>query len=219
MGGVLVDFAFAVAIVQLEVALYPIAEMLFRQAWSLPFFMSLTIKELSEYPPVSTCSWGQLSTEYGVVWMAFCGEDLCFLGFARDMDEDLWPRVARRIPRPERVLSQAQMRRHWLAVKAAWLHGEVLPFALAFCSSCFEIAVWQVLQRIPLGKTVSYSWVAEEVGKPKAVRAVASAVGRNRFSVLIPCHRVVAKSGSLGGYAWGPSCKWALLSAEGVALS
>jgi len=181
--------------------------------------MSFTINRLPEPFSEATLSWGQLKTEYGVVWMVFSGKALCFLGFARDQSEDLWPLIERRIPRAGKVLSSGEMRERWAGIEDAWLNDKALPFELRVNASDFEHAVWETLQQIPLGKTFSYSWVAEQIGRPKAVRAVASAVGRNLFSVLIPCHRVVSKNGGLGGYAWGLSCKKALLRAEGVVLS
>lgn len=157
--------------------------------------MSFTIKRLTEPLSVLALSWGYLETEYGVVWMVFSGKALCFLGFAGDKSEDLWPRIDRRIPRAEKALSFGDMSVKWTEIKNSWLHDKALPFELTVQASDFEYAVWHALQGIPLGQSVSYSWVAEQVGKPEAVRAVASAVGRNLFSVLIPCHRVISKNG------------------------
>jgi AraC family transcriptional regulator, regulatory protein of adaptative response / methylated-DNA-[protein]-cysteine methyltransferase len=78
----------------------------------------------------------------------------------------------------------------------------------------FELKVWNALRRIPPGSTVSYSELAERIGRPRSVRAVAGACGRNRLGGLIPCHRVVAKDGSLAGYRWGLERKRQLLAAE-----
>jgi methylated-DNA-[protein]-cysteine S-methyltransferase len=76
---------------------------------------------------------------------------------------------------------------------------------------------WQVLAAaatIPLGQTRSYQWVARKIGRPKAVRAVGQALGKNPFAPIIPCHRVVRQDGSLGGYAGGLSKKKHLLKME-----
>lgn len=75
-------------------------------------------------------------------------------------------------------------------------------------------AVWQAITQIPYGQTITYTQLADKVGKPKAVRAVASACGKNPLPIYIPCHRVIAKDGSLGGYAWGLDCKRLLLGIE-----
>lgn len=78
--------------------------------------------------------------------------------------------------------------------------------------------VWLALTRIPRGSTVTYAALAKRVGKPRAVRAVASAVGKNPFAPLVPCHRVVRSDGTLGGYSapGGIKKKRALLRGEGV---
>jgi AraC family transcriptional regulator of adaptative response/methylated-DNA-[protein]-cysteine methyltransferase len=78
----------------------------------------------------------------------------------------------------------------------------------------FQIHVWQALLRIPAGSGVSYGAIAAALGKPKASRAVGTAVGDNPVSVLIPCHRVIQRSGALGGYAWGLSRKAVILGRE-----
>lgn len=82
----------------------------------------------------------------------------------------------------------------------------------------FQRAVWNELLRIPAGTTRSYADVARAIGKPKATRAVAQACGANPLPVLVPCHRVIAKDGSIGGYTGGLRIKRALLGAEGVEL-
>jgi methylated-DNA-[protein]-cysteine S-methyltransferase len=78
----------------------------------------------------------------------------------------------------------------------------------------FQRAVWRALLTIPSGQTRSYSELAQAVGKPAAVRAVGAAVGRNPWSVLVPCHRVLGAKGALTGYAGGLPRKVALLDLE-----
>ena len=80
--------------------------------------------------------------------------------------------------------------------------------------------VWGILCKIPRGKTITYKELAKKVGNPRAVRAVANAVGANPLLVTIPCHRVVRSDGTLGGYSGkgGTSAKRALLQKEGVLL-
>jgi AraC family transcriptional regulator, regulatory protein of adaptative response / methylated-DNA-[protein]-cysteine methyltransferase len=89
-----------------------------------------------------------------------------------------------------------------------------LPLDLA--GTAFQIRVWEALRRIPLGETRTYSEVAKEIGLPRAVRAVASACAANEAALAIPCHRVVRRDGSMGGYRWGITTKRALLAAEGL---
>lgn len=80
----------------------------------------------------------------------------------------------------------------------------------------FQRGVWQQLKTIPYGELVSYKSVATAVGKVKGVRAVASAVGRNPLTLIIPCHRVVGSDGSLTGYAGGLERKKKILGIEGI---
>ena len=80
--------------------------------------------------------------------------------------------------------------------------------------TAFQQKVWSALRQIPVGKTVSYSDIAERIGAPKAVRAVAQACGANSLAVVIPCHRVLRNDGALSGYRWGIDRKKALLLKE-----
>ncbi|KPJ65622.1 hypothetical protein AMJ44_09820 [candidate division WOR-1 bacterium DG_54_3] len=79
----------------------------------------------------------------------------------------------------------------------------------------FEMRVWDTVYGIPYGEVRSYAWVAEQVGNPKEVRAVGQALKRNRLPIIIPCHRVINKSGDLGGFAGGVDLKRKLLKIEG----
>jgi AraC family transcriptional regulator of adaptative response/methylated-DNA-[protein]-cysteine methyltransferase len=78
----------------------------------------------------------------------------------------------------------------------------------------FDARVWEALLSIPLGRLTSYSDIAAKVCNPAAARAVGAAVGRNPISFVVPCHRVVGKSGSLTGYHWGLTRKRAMLGWE-----
>ena len=83
--------------------------------------------------------------------------------------------------------------------------------------TAFQRQVWQALREIPVGSTASYADIAQRIGSPKAVRAVAQACGANYLAVAIPCHRVLRNDGALSGYRWGVERKRALLGREGVA--
>jgi len=89
-----------------------------------------------------------------------------------------------------------------------------LDFRLRIDGTAFQQRVWDALQKIPPGTTVSYTDVASLIGSPKAVRAVASACAINKLAVVIPCHRVIKKDGSLAGYRWGIERKRLLLKNE-----
>ncbi len=80
----------------------------------------------------------------------------------------------------------------------------------------FQKKVYTVVKKIPVGETRSYAWVAREAGRPGAVRAVGTALKKNPYTIIVPCHRVVRSDGSLGNYALGPDLKRRLLEKEGV---
>ena len=93
------------------------------------------------------------------------------------------------------------------------------PLRIVFIGSDFEIRVWETLLRIPFGKASTYSDIAAHLGKPSAARAVGSAVGKNPISFVVPCHRVLGKSGGLCGYHWGLTRKRAILGWEAGAMA
>lgn len=92
--------------------------------------------------------------------------------------------------------------------------GSTLSLPLDIRGTAFQQLVWQALRAIPAGETRSYQQVADSIGKPKAVRAVASACAANRLAIVVPCHRVVRGDGALSGYRWGVTRKAALLQRE-----
>lgn len=89
-----------------------------------------------------------------------------------------------------------------------------LPLILA--GTAFQESVWRALADIPFGQTISYSELAARVGRPKAVRAVGAANGRNPIPIVLPCHRVIGRAGELRGYGGGIDIKEKLLAHEGV---
>jgi methylated-DNA-[protein]-cysteine S-methyltransferase len=101
----------------------------------------------------------------------------------------------------------------------AYLSGKPVRFAgrLDLSSGTpFQQKVWRALQTIPRGQTRSYAWVARKIGKPKAFRAVGAACGANPVPIIVPCHRVLASDGSVGGFGGGLALKKQLLRLEGV---
>ncbi len=151
-------------------------------------------------------------TPLGQVLAACTPRGLAFLGFVEPDGEaaalaDLrgrWP--AARLREDAAVAAViAQVFEQWRSDK---------PLHLVLAGTNFQIKVWEALLAIPEGRLASYTQLAQAVGRPDAVRAVASAVGRNPLSVLIPCHRVIRESGALGGYHWGLPRKGALIALE-----
>jgi methylated-DNA-[protein]-cysteine S-methyltransferase len=96
-------------------------------------------------------------------------------------------------------------------------HKATFPDELDLLSATpFQRAVWQAARQINYGETRSYGWLAERIGKPGAARAVGQALSRNPLPVIVPCHRIIAGDGSLGGFSDGLEMKRRLLRLEGV---
>lgn len=149
-------------------------------------------------------------TERGLAGLAFAdagGEKPCFEDMA-----GRWPAAqfvedsAATAPYAARIFDPAR-----------WLREE--PLRVVLIGSDFQIRVWESLLRIPLGKAVTYSDIAGDIGQPTASRAVGAAVGRNPISFVVPCHRALGKSGALTGYHWGLTRKRAMLGWEAAQIS
>jgi methylated-DNA-[protein]-cysteine S-methyltransferase len=98
-------------------------------------------------------------------------------------------------------------------------HHVDFPDKLDFSrATSFQRAVWQAARGIPYGQTRSYGWLAGQIGKPEAARAVGQALGKNPLPIIIPCHRVLAGDGGLGGFTGGLEMKQYLLSLENASL-
>ena len=155
---------------------------------------------------------GWFSSPFGEVIAMGTNRGLCGLGFASEMGRDQarddlvnrWP-LALFEEKPNRLAS-------WVEATFAG-KGNV---GLHVMGAPMQIKVWEALMRIPSGYVTTYSNIAQSIQNPKAVRAVGTAVGRNPVSFIIPCHRVLRKSGELGGYHWGTPVKRAILAFEGA---
>ncbi|MBX3566015.1 MAG: bifunctional DNA-binding transcriptional regulator/O6-methylguanine-DNA methyltransferase Ada [Sphingomonas sp.] len=159
-----------------------------------------------------TIRWTVAETSLGPLLIAATDKGLCRVAF----DEDSLS-LARRFPAAEIVAGGAA-----LAALAARVVSEVespgrdtdLPVDVQ--GTAFQEAVWNALRAIPAGETLSYAQLAAAAGNPGAVRAAGTACGTNPVAVVVPCHRVQRADGGIGGYAWGPDRKRALLKREGV---
>ncbi|MTD42597.1 bifunctional DNA-binding transcriptional regulator/O6-methylguanine-DNA methyltransferase Ada [Erwinia sp. CPCC 100877] len=103
-----------------------------------------------------------------------------------------------------------------VAQVVSWLDRPEGAFALPLDlqGTAFQRQVWQALQSIPAGETLSYQTLAQRIGRPQAIRAVAGACAMNRLAVVVPCHRVIRQDGALSGYRWGAARKRRLLARE-----
>lgn len=153
-------------------------------------------------------------TRFGPLLVGATARGVCFIGFAEPR-ERLMADLRRRFPRAALVEDDAALADHLAAVLrylAAPRAGLSLPLDLQ--GTAFQKRVWDALRTIPAGERRTYTELAEALGAPEAVRAVATACARNPVSLAVPCHRVVGKDGGLHGYRWGLERKRALLAEE-----
>lgn len=157
-----------------------------------------------------TINYGWFDSAFGPALSMGTDRGICGLAFAAEFGPDIamadlrarWPN-ATFVENPDAIAA-------WTAA-ALGLSGDT---KLHMIGAPFQLQVWEALLRIPSGHVTTYSEIAHSIGRPKAVRAVGTAVGRNPVSLLIPCHRALRKSGALGGYHWGLPVKRALLAWE-----
>lgn len=162
-----------------------------------------------------------VDTPVGRLIVAATDRGLCFVHFG-DSEQDLVQRLEGEFPAATRRESKATgstQLEQWSEALRRHLTGDEphLDLPLDVRASAFRLKVWQALQAIPYGETRSYGQVAAAIGKPRAVRAVASACAANRTALVIPCHRVIRADGDLGEYRWGRQRKQEILQREQVA--
>ncbi|MGW8249277.1 MAG: methylated-DNA--[protein]-cysteine S-methyltransferase [Anaerolineales bacterium] len=162
-----------------------------------------------------TISYGFHESPFGEVLLALTPRGVCGLSF---------------IQKEGRAAALSQLKRRWNKAEftndqpgSARMVEEIFSFfgghtngelPLHLMGTSFQLKVWEALLRVPSGMVVSYEDIALQIGLPGASRAVGSAVGRNPLPVVIPCHRVIRKSGEIGQYRWGSPRKKALLGWE-----
>lgn len=151
-----------------------------------------------------------MATERGLCGLAFA--DIGDERAALDDMRNRWPN-ARYIEDSARTVAHAQR------IFDSNLWKPNTPLRVVLIGTDFEIRVWETLLTIPLGRATTYSDIARKIERPKASRAVGAAVGKNPLSFVVPCHRVVGKSGALTGYHWGLTRKRAMLGWEAARIA
>ena len=158
--------------------------------------------------------WGWFDSPFGPALVMGTRKGICGIGFAAETGaEATMADMLSRWPNAAFVEDPAALAP--LADQAFPREGSASePARLYLIGAPFQIKVWEALMRVPTGHVTTYSDIAHAIGRPAAVRAVGTAVGRNPISWLIPCHRALRKSGGLGGYHWGLPVKRAMLAWE-----
>ena len=162
--------------------------------------------------------YGFVATLFGTSLIACLGNKICHLSFC---DEDQTSAALAQLQKewPDSILTQETEQINELALRIfapnSSTHNQ---FEFELKGTPFQIKVWNALCEIPFGTTLSYQALAHTIGQPTATRAVAHAVARNAISYLIPCHRVIYKSGRVHKYRWGGDRKKMMLKYEGISL-
>jgi AraC family transcriptional regulator of adaptative response/methylated-DNA-[protein]-cysteine methyltransferase len=158
-----------------------------------------------------------VETPLGWALVAATERGICMTALADDR-ESLVAALRRRFPAAAVITEDAGLK-EWAdrIVHFITAPDHNLDLPLHIQGTAFQARVWRALQKIPLGKTATYSEIAAALGQPKAVRAVAQACAANKLALLVPCHRVIRRDGELGGYRWGLERKRALLAGERAA--
>jgi AraC family transcriptional regulator of adaptative response/methylated-DNA-[protein]-cysteine methyltransferase len=153
-------------------------------------------------------------TSLGLVLVATTDKGICKIAFGDD-EAPLVDGLRKEFASAELIADSTRLA-PFIEQIDAYLRGKRQRFDLPLdiAATAFQQRVWEALRHIPYGETRSYSQIAEAVGSPRAVRAVASACASNPVALAIPCHRVVQKGGALAGYRWGVARKAMLLDAE-----
>lgn len=176
-----------------------------------------------------TIYYGIHSTKFGYVFIASTIRGICQLTFLEGADDtSAFEQLEHEWSNAELILDTAKnqyfvdrifSKEQSSGVLSSANNDTLTEFRLLTKGTPFQLQVWKALLAIPYGCTTSYSCVANAIGKPKAVRAVANAIGANPLAYLIPCHRVLRGTGELGGYRWGLDRKLALLMKEQIQIN
>ena len=167
---------------------------------------------LNQFKRKMQARYGTHPSPFGPCLLAVCDRGVCALSFIGGKGKTaVLKLMRRRLGWADAWVEDASATAPW--IQRVFVDKEVnMPIYTR--GTPFQEKVWRALRRIPSGQTVSYEEVARMAGRPKAVRAAANAIGVNPAAYLIPCHRVIRKDGSLGGYGWGLPIKKKILDYE-----
>lgn len=149
------------------------------------------------------------------IYIAATKNGLCFVGSQKETLNELIEWATKRFTNVELVENNHTLEPYMNEIKE-FLEGNRQHFSIPmdFHGTPFQLAVWNALFEIPFGETKTYAEIASKIHNPKAVRAVGSAIGKNPLLIIIPCHRVIGKNGTLTGYRGGFEMKKMLLRIE-----
>ena len=173
--------------------------------------IGVTPKEWKEKGKDVQITYGFGQTPFGEALIGFTDKGICYLGFIDDNKKDIFQRFNELWENANLVFDEKLACEY---LENIFVKNQKYPLLVK--GTNLQINVWKALLNLPNGIVATYQDIANYLDKPKAVRAVASAIGRNHIGYLIPCHRVIAKSGAMSGYRWGIERKKILIAYESV---
>ena len=163
---------------------------------------------MRQLPPQSEPSFGFSKSPFGECCIVFSNDGICALTFPENHESALYD-IEQRFPETDFVQNDEKAAFFTKLIFQKRERPTIHPIGTEF-----QQAVWNALQEIPIGDTTTYAKIADTINRPKAVRAVGTAIGANPSAFLIPCHRVIRTDGGLGGYRWGLEIKKMMLEWE-----
>lgn len=163
----------------------------------------------------NTIYWSLCEFDNWKLYMAATSKGLCYVGSPHKSFAEVTNWVKKRFPLVELVQNDAILHPYQREL-VEYFQGtrQSFSFPIDTQGTAFQREIWNALNQIPYGKTVTYSQIAELIEKPQAVRAVGAAIGANPVLISVPCHRVIGKNGQLTGYRGGLEMKKDLLRLE-----
>lgn len=152
-------------------------------------------------------------TLFGYAIVGIINEQVCHLSFIASKELNSASQILQ-LAWPDATLTLDKQRNHPIYQYLSDQSQPPTEIKILLVGTSFQISVWQALLAIPKGKLVAYSDIAEYINKPKAQRAVGSAIGKNTLALIIPCHRVIRSNGEIGQYRWGDERKAAVILTE-----
>lgn len=152
--------------------------------------------------------YGRSETKFGDCVMALKENQICFVSFVDGIFTDI-TELRKTFPKAVFINNDELIKRK----VEQYFEGHEKP-QVYLTGTDFQIKVWEYLVSLPRGKTTYYGNVAKSIGQPNAIRAVASAIAKNKVAYFVPCHRVISKNGNLNKYKWGSERKLRMLNEE-----
>ena len=182
--------------------------------WGIPnkVFAKIIPMPKEDWSKESVISYSFFASPFGEMMVASMPQGVCYVGYVLPHKDALQELRARFLQSTFQLQKKKKHEHVEKLFAGNWRKRK--PLVLYLKGTDFQLKVWEALLQIPTGTLSTYSKIATAVGSPKAQRAAGSAIGRNPILYIVPCHRVIAQNGKVGGFYWGIEKKMELLNVE-----